>query len=57
MAAEKKLSTAIYLLKNGASVAETAEKLGYNDFVTFSKAFKQLYGYAPSEIKPPKRKK
>lgn len=54
---EKKLSTAIYLLKNGASVAETAEKVGYNDFVTFSKAFKQLYGYAPSEIKPPKRKK
>ena len=54
---EKKLATAIFLLKNGASVAETAEKVGYNDFVTFSKAFKQLYGYAPSEIKPPKTRK
>ncbi len=54
---EKKLTTAVYLLKNGASVAETAEKVGYKDFVTFSKAFKQHYGYAPSEIKTPKARK
>ncbi len=54
---EKKLTTAVYLLKNGASVAETSEKVGYKDYVTFSKAFKQHYGYTPSAIKPLKNKK
>lgn len=54
---KKRLTTAVYLLKNGLSVAETAEKVGYNDFVTFSKAFKQHYGYAPKEIKTAKNNK
>ncbi len=46
-----KMRNAITMLKNGATVKHSAEKLSFDDPFTFSKAFKKELGYSPYQIK------
>ena len=48
----KRLSHALSIIESGdfLSISEVAELVGYKDPLYFSKAFKKLYGFAPSEI-------
>ena len=48
----KRLSHAMSIIESGdfMSISEVAEQVGYKDPLYFSKAFKKLYGFAPSEI-------
>ena len=48
----KRLSHALSIIESGdfMSISEVAEQVGYKDPLYFSKAFKKLYGFAPSEI-------
>ena len=46
---EKRLLLAQQLLEKRMPLYETAEKCGYQDYSTFSRAYKKKYGYAPSE--------
>ena len=48
----KRLSHAMSIIESGdyISIAEVAELVGYQDPLYFSKAFKKLYGFSPSEI-------
>ena len=45
----ERLSHAVELLLEGASVKETASRLGYKTQHHFSREFKKRYGYPPSE--------
>ncbi len=40
-----------YLKKEGHSVSETAEAVGYGESKNFSSSFKKFYGICPSEAK------
>lgn len=44
-----RLAAAARMLSEGESVSKTAAMCGYADIKTFAKAFKNLYGVAPSE--------
>lgn len=46
----RKMDAALLMLKR-ESVSNVAEKLGYSSIYAFSKAFKQHFGFAPSNIK------
>ena len=45
---EKRLLLAQQLLQSGASLTDTAERCGYQDYSTFSRAYKKRFGCAPS---------
>ena len=45
-----KIKTAAEFLKNGISVTETAEKLGFSSQAYFSAAFKREFGVSPSKL-------
>lgn len=47
----KRLSHALSIIESGdfMSIGEVAELVGYKDPLYFSKAFKKLYGFSPSE--------
>lgn len=47
----KKLTEAKALLRDGHSVADAAAMVGYTDQFLFSKTYKKVMGYAPSEEK------
>ncbi len=53
---KKRLELAMTLLTNGENVTSVAEKAGYNDPPSFSKAFSNFYGISPSKVKTKKRK-
>jgi ligand-binding sensor domain-containing protein/DNA-binding response OmpR family regulator/nitrogen-specific signal transduction histidine kinase len=44
-----KLKIAVTLLEKGYNVSEVAFKIGFNDVKYFSRQFKSLYGYPPSQ--------
>ncbi|MCU4158027.1 response regulator [Carboxylicivirga sp. A043] len=46
-----KLKLSLELLKKGYSVSETAYKVGYTDVKYFSRQFKMVHGYPPSQVK------
>ena len=48
----KRLAHAISIIESGdyLSIAEVSELVGYKDPLYFSKAFKKLYGFSPTEI-------
>ena len=46
-----KMQKATMLLKNGASVSNTAEILNFCSQAYFSKAYKREMGFSPSELK------
>jgi signal transduction histidine kinase/ligand-binding sensor domain-containing protein/DNA-binding response OmpR family regulator len=46
-----KLKLSLELLKKGYSVSEAAYKIGYSDVKYFSKQFKMVHGYSPSQVK------
>jgi len=46
-----KLKLSHELLKKGYSVSETAYKVGYTDVKYFSRQFKLVHGYSPSQVK------
>ena len=46
----KKMDYATICLKKGESVKNIAEKLGYSNPYNFSRAFKKIYGTAPSKF-------
>lgn len=46
-----KLKKSIKLLKNGVSISEVAEQLGFCSQPYFSSAFRREFGFSPSEIK------
>lgn len=48
---EKRLLMAQQLLKRGAALSQAAEQCGYQDYSTFSRAYKKQFGHAPSERK------
>lgn len=48
---EKRLDLAIQYLKTEASIAEAAEKAGFNNYSYFYKAFKSVYGISPVEYR------
>lgn len=48
---KKRLELAMGLLSKGESVTLVAEKAGYKDAPSFSKAFCKFYGFPPSKIK------
>jgi Response regulator containing CheY-like receiver domain and AraC-type DNA-binding domain len=50
--AKLRAEAAAKLLREGASVAEAAEAVGYADARHFSKRFKEVMGYLPSELSP-----
>jgi len=39
-------------MRDGRSLTEIAQSLGYNDQSAFTRAFKNWYGIAPSDYKP-----
>jgi hypothetical protein len=45
------LERAARALRCGASVRDAAEHSGFNDPFHFSRVFKKLYGYSPSEFR------
>lgn len=45
---EKRLLQAQQLLQSGATLSDTAERCGYRDYSTFSRAYKKRFGCAPS---------
>lgn len=45
-----RFNIALSLLKHRCSLTEAAQKIGYVDAVSFSHAFKKIYGVAPSQI-------
>ena len=45
---EKRLLLAQQLLQSGASLTDTAERCGYQDYSTFSRAYKKRFGCTPS---------
>jgi AraC-like DNA-binding protein len=47
----ERMAVAIRVLQEGASVGETAHRLGYSSTAAFSFAFKQCFGVAPSQSK------
>ncbi len=53
---KKRLELAVALLTQGESVTSVAEKTGYKDSPSFSKAFSKHFGYPPSKVKLKKRK-
>jgi AraC-like DNA-binding protein len=48
----KRLAHALAIIESGdfMSIGEVAEQVGYKDPLYFSKAFKKLYGFSPTEI-------
>jgi len=46
-----RMKRAISLLKEGRSVAETADIVGYPEVRNFIRGFKKYYGYSPGQIK------
>lgn len=46
----KRLEKAKIELLNGSSISDTANLHGYADLATFSKAFKQAFGFSPSHV-------
>jgi AraC-like DNA-binding protein/quercetin dioxygenase-like cupin family protein len=50
---DQRLERALSLLKNGLSVKEVADKLGYSDQFAFSKQFSKKMGYPPSRGRLP----
>lgn len=46
-----KLQTAQSLLKQGMRANEASYKVGYNNFSQFSREYKRLYGFTPSETR------
>ncbi len=46
-----KLKIALELLQKGYSVSDAAFKIGYSDVKYFSKQFKMMFGYPPSQVK------
>lgn len=45
-----RFNIALSLLKHRCSLSEAAHAIGYSDAVSFSHAFKKIYGISPSEI-------
>ena len=45
-----RFNIALSLLKHRCSLTEAAQKIGYADAVSFSHAFKKIYGVSPSQI-------
>ena len=48
---EKRLDLAIQYLKTDISIAEAAEKAGFNNYSYFYKVFKSVYGISPVEFR------
>lgn len=48
---EKRLDLAIQYLKTDMSIAEAAERVGFNNYSYFYKAFKSVYGISPVEYR------
>ena len=46
---EKRLLLAQQLLQRGATLTAAAEQSGYQDYSTFSRAYKKQFGKSPSE--------
>ncbi|WES96539.1 helix-turn-helix transcriptional regulator [Chryseobacterium arthrosphaerae] len=47
----QKMSLANQMIQQGISIKEIADKLGYANISSFSRAFKNFYGYHPSSIR------
>ena len=45
------MRAALDMMSNGSRFSEIAEKIGYADAYTFSKAFKSYYGSPPKSIR------
>jgi len=45
-----RMQHAMYLLREGASITQVAEKTGFADIQSFSKAFKRVAGNSPSQV-------
>lgn len=45
------MSSAVFDLMNGVKVIDAAAKYGYESPTAFSRAFRQIHGIAPSEVK------
>lgn len=50
--AEKRLLLARQLLKEGGAVTEVCEQVGYQDYSTFARAYRQMFGNSPSADRP-----
>lgn len=49
---ELKMKKAFYLLNNDdTSIQKITSNLGYNDYETFSRAFKRIYKFSPDDLK------
>ncbi|MFI3207306.1 MAG: helix-turn-helix transcriptional regulator, partial [Clostridia bacterium] len=48
---EHKMSKARELLRDGMSIAEICEKIGYEDLKSFEKIFKKKHGYTASQYR------
>ena len=49
---KRKMINAKDLLRQGYKIKQVAEKVGYTDVYTFSKAFKKFYGLPPGKVNP-----
>ena len=50
--AEKRLLLARQLLKDGHAVTEVCEQVGYQDYSTFARAYRRMFGNSPSADRP-----
>ena len=50
--AEKRLLLARQLLKDGAAVTDVCEQVGYQDYSTFARAYRRMFGNSPSADRP-----
>lgn len=46
---QKRLSSALALLRAGHSAQEAAQSCGFSDYTVFYKSFKKMYGFSPGE--------
>ena len=49
---EKRLLLARQLLKDGAAVTDVCEQVGYQDYSTFARAYRRMFGNSPSADRP-----
>lgn len=48
---EKRLETAMCLIRDGMSITEASSKVGFNNYSNFYKLFKKFYGFGPAEAR------
>lgn len=47
---QKRLTSALAMLRKGASASDAAKECGFSDYTVFYRSFKKMYGFSPGEV-------